>query len=319
MIVLGGATRLTNSGLSITEWRPISGVLPPLSDAGWALEFEKYRKIPEFSAENPDMDMAGFKFIYFMEWSHRQLGRFIGLAYALPMVAFMILGKLGRGHGGRFIFILFLIGLQGAIGWWMVASGLKGGRVDVSHYRLAVHLGMAFVILGFLQWTWMDVRKNWPPREIQQRLGKRTAILLLFVFLQIIGGAFVAGTHAGQAYNTWPLMDGGIVPGGYLAMQPLWINMVENTASIQFNHRVFGYIVLLSALWLWLSARRIRETHMRLASGVVLLAVVLQVVLGIAALLTIVELPYALAHQAGAIFVFLAAVWAARQARVRLY
>ncbi|HFB55297.1 MAG TPA: heme A synthase, partial [Hellea balneolensis] len=212
MILLGGATRLTNSGLSITEWRPVSGALPPMSEAAWASEFEKYRQIPEFSAENPDMNISGFKFIYFMEWSHRQLGRFIGVAYFLPLLFLLGFGRIRREHRFRFISILFLIGFQGAIGWWMVSSGLGEGRVDVSQYRLATHLAIAFIILGVMFWTFLDVRQNWPTHAIMPKLKIRMNILLILVFLQVIAGAFVAGTHAGRAYNTWPLMDGGFVP-----------------------------------------------------------------------------------------------------------
>ena len=317
MILVGGATRLTNAGLSITEWRPVSGALPPLSDAQWLSEFEKYKRIPEFNAENPDMQMSGFKFIYFMEWSHRQLGRFIGAFYLIPFLLFWAMGKLEYGKKWRFIGIILLIGLQGAIGWWMVASGLKGGRVDVSQYRLATHLGLAFVILAVLFWTWLDQRQSWPAPAISPRFKTRTSLLLLLVFIQILSGAFVAGTHAGLSYNTWPLMDGGLVPSGYFAMKPWWINIFENVASIQFNHRLLGYIVVLMAFWVWGSAQRLRETHILGATRLVLIGISLQMILGIIALLKIVELPYALLHQAGAIFVFLLCVGLVRKVRVR--
>ncbi len=319
MILVGGATRLTNAGLSITEWRPVSGALLPMSESAWLGEFEKYKRIPEFNAENPDMELTGFKFIYFMEWSHRQLGRFIGLAYFLPLILFWGLGQLERGKKLRFVSILFLIGLQGAIGWWMVASGLSSGRVDVSQYRLATHLGMAFVILAVLLWTWLDVRQDWPVKALMPRFKNRTTILFLLVLLQILAGAFVAGTHAGRTYNTWPLMDGGFVPSGYLAMTPWWNNIFENVASIQFNHRLLGYVVLLMTLWVWGSAKRFREIQISRPATFLLNMVFLQFILGIVALLKIVELPYALAHQAGAILVFLCAVWLMRSARIRTY
>ena len=318
MILVGGATRLTNAGLSITEWRPVSGALPPMSSGAWAAEFEKYKQIPEFAAENPDMDLQGFKFIYFMEWSHRQLGRFIGLAYLLPMLGFMALGKLQPGKKLRFIGIFLLICFQGAIGWWMVSSGLKD-RVDVSQYRLATHLGIAFIILAILLWTWLDQRQGWPTSRLSPKLGKRTNLLFLLVFLQIIAGAFVAGTHAGRAYNTWPLMDGGFAPGGYFALNPWWLNIFENTASIQFNHRLLGYAAFLMAIWVWGAAKREHEIAVIKSSGWLLAAVLLQVILGIVALLKIAALPYALTHQAGAILVFLLAVWTIRCARVRAY
>lgn len=318
MILVGGATRLTNAGLSITEWKPVTGALLPMNETAWLSEFDKYKQIPEFNAENPDMNLAGFKFIYAMEWSHRQLGRFIGVMYLLPFLLFLGLGKIERGKGLRFFSILLLIGIQGAIGWWMVSSGLKD-RVDVSQYRLATHLGMAFVILALLFWTWRDQRHGWPPSNIAPKFKSRTTILFLLVFVQIIAGAFVAGTHAGLSYNTWPLMDGGLVPGGYLVMQPWWKNIFENVASIQFNHRMLGYAVLIMGLWVWGSAKRYREANVVKSSGWLLGAILFQVVLGIVTLLKIADLPYALAHQAGAIFVFLFAVWTMRSARMRTY
>jgi len=315
IIVLGGATRLTNSGLSITEWRPISGALPPLSDAHWASEFGKYQQIPEFSAEHPDMDLAGFKFIYFMEWSHRQLGRMIGLVYFVPLVLFLWKKKIPSGKRIRFIAILLLIGLQGAIGWWMVYSGLSNDRVSVSQYRLAVHLGTAFFILGLLLWTWLDTRQNWPKKTANPKLQIRTTLLLVLVFLQILAGALVAGTHAGLTYNTWPLMDGGLVPSGYLVQSPVWINMFENVANIQFNHRMLGYAVFLMAIWVWVSAKRLENMAMRRTLGLLLLAIFVQIVLGVMTLLYVVPLKLALIHQAGAIVVFLLAVWTLRITR----
>ncbi len=319
IVLLGGATRLTNSGLSITEWKPITGALPPLSEAAWISEFNKYKQIPEFSAEHPDMDLAGFEFIYFMEWSHRQLGRLIGLAYFLPLVWFLWQRKLPSGKRVRFIAILLMIGLQGAIGWWMVASGLVHDRVDVSQYRLAVHLGVAFIILALLYWTWQDNRQNWPEKNYDSKLRKLTPVLFFLVFLQILTGALVAGTHAGLTYNTWPLMDGGLVPGGYLAQSPAWINMFENVASIQFNHRMLGYAVFLMAILVWRKAVSYKEIAVRKAVSWLLLAILAQIVLGIVTLLTVVPLHLALTHQAGAIAVFLLAAWTVRTARVRTY
>jgi len=214
MIVVGGATRLTNSGLSITEWAPIRGALPPLSTEAWLAEFEKYKLIPEFEAEHPDMDLAGFKFIYFWEWGHRQLGRFIGLAYTLPLFWFLMRGKLSAGHRLKFFGIAILIGVQGAIGWWMVHSGLQEGMVNVSQYRLATHLGMAFIILGALFWLYKRQVHRWDRTGFMLGRG-RTLVLGLLVYLQIIGGAFMAGTHSGRTYNEWPLMDGDFIPDGY--------------------------------------------------------------------------------------------------------
>lgn len=313
MIVLGGATRLTNSGLSITEWKPITGALPPLSHEQWLLEFEKYKQIPEFEAEHPDMTLAGFEFIYFMEWSHRQLGRLIGLAYGLPFLFLAFKRRLPHGRFGRFLLILLLIGLQGAIGWWMVASGLVNDRVDVSQYRLATHLGLAFIILGFLYWTWRDQVDSWPRRKAPPVLAKRVTVLALLVYVQIIAGAFVAGTHAGKTYNTWPLMDGGFLPGGYSVMTPFWRNLFENVAAIQFNHRLLAYILLALSLWIYLSTRRVRRIRTQAFS--VMLMLVWQAGLGIWALLQAAPLGLSLAHQFSSILVFLVTLWCLRSAR----
>jgi len=315
MVLLGGATRLTNAGLSITEWRPVSGALPPLSDAAWASEFGKYQQIPEFSAEHPDMDLAGFKFIYFMEWSHRQLGRLIGLVYFVPLVLFLRNKKIPSGKRGRFIAILLLIGVQGAIGWWMVASGLVHGRVDVSQYRLAVHLGTAFFILALLLWTWLDNRQNWPKRPPVAKLQKRTMVLFILVFLQILAGALVAGTHAGAYYPTWPHMDGGFMPDGYLSSSPIWVSVFEDRGTIQFNHRMLGYAVFLMAIWVWVSAWQTENMILRRALSLLLLAICGQIALGVITLLYVVPLKLALVHQAGAILVFMLAAWTLRTTR----
>jgi len=194
IIVIGGATRLTNSGLSITEWAPIRGALPPFTHEAWLAEFEKYKLIPEFEAEHPDMDLAGFKFIYFWEWGHRQLGRLIGVAYVLPLIWFAFRKKLPLGKGGLYLIPALLIGFQGAIGWWMVYSGLQEGMVNVSQYRLATHLGMAFIILGALYWLYKSTRNQFAPKPGRIVMTKRAAVLASLVYLQIIAGAFVAGT-----------------------------------------------------------------------------------------------------------------------------
>ncbi len=319
MILVGGATRLTNSGLSITEWNLVSGTLPPMSAEAWATEFEKYQQIPEFSQEHPDMDLTGFKFIYFMEWTHRQLGRLIGLAYVIPLLIFAGLQWISPGRALRFFNIFLLILLQGAIGWWMVKSGLTGDRIDVAPYRLAVHLGLAFIILGCLYWTWRDQKQDWPIVLANAKFKTRTAILVWLIFLQIILGALVAGSHAGLTYNTWPMMDGRLVPSGLFVLTPWWKNIFENVAAIQFNHRMLAYILFVVSFLTYLTARRLRKPRMRRATGIVFMFVTLQMILGIVALLKFIELPYALAHQAGAIVVFLSALSAARTARVRSF
>jgi cytochrome c oxidase assembly protein subunit 15 len=288
-----------------------------MSAEAWVSEFEKYKLIEEFKAENPDMDLKGFKFIYFMEWSHRQLGRFIGLAYLIPLILFTFTGRIRSERRLRFVSIFLLIGFQGFIGWWMVRSGFMHGRVDVSQYRLAAHLGVAFIILALLYWTWRDQAREWASADVLPPYRKRTALLAVLVFVQIIAGAFVAGTHAGYSYNTWPLMDGGLVPGGYFAMSPAWVNLFENTAAIQFNHRMLAYLVLAVAIWVWASVRKRAERPLLRATNWLMAAIIFQVILGIIALLKVAELPYALGHQAGAIVVFIFALWTMRAARYR--
>ena len=311
MIVVGGATRLTNSGLSITEWAPIRGALPPLSEAQWVSEFEKYKQIPEFAAEHPDMDMAGFRFIYFWEWAHRQLGRFIGLAWAIPFLWLALRRRLPKGRGLAFTAVLLLIGLQGAIGWWMVYSGLQEGMVSVSQYRLATHLGMAFVILGILLWLWLDQRGG-GERRAERRLVL-PGVLLGVTYLQIVAGAFVAGTGSGKTYNEWPLMDGRVVPDGYLIQEPALRNIFENPAAIQFNHRMLAYVLLaLFALVAW----RYRRTA-ALRAPLALLGGLLfwQVALGVWTLLAAAPLNLALLHQFSSVLIFLAAIWTTWRSR----
>lgn len=313
IVVVGGATRLTNSGLSITEWAPITGALPPFSHEAWLLEFEKYKQIPEFEAEHPDMDLAGFKFIYFWEWAHRQLGRIIGLAYLLPLIYFSIRRKIPKKYRLLFILPFILICVQGAIGWWMVYSGLQEGMVDVSQYRLATHLGVAFIILGALFWLRKNYNNSFTRMDSSARYTKRTTIFASIVYLQIIGGAFVAGTKSGRSYNEWPLMDGDFIPAGYGIQSPFWRNLFENPAAIQFNHRTLAYIVLAVALWVWLSFRT--DKSMRPALAVFLAVLVVQVGLGIWTLVSAAPLNLSLLHQFTSIFVFLAAmavVWRSR-------
>ena len=313
MIVLGGATRLTNSGLSITEWAPIRGALPPLSKEAWLSEFQKYQKIPEFMAEHSDMDLAGFKVIYFWEWSHRQLGRLIGLAYALPFFYFLFRRRLPQGQVLKFFSIMALIGVQGAIGWWMVASGLVNDRVDVSQYRLATHLGVAFIILGALFWLWRNQAEGWSRKANNKALSKRTTLLAGLVFLQIIAGAFVAGLKAGRTYNTWPLMDGDVVPTGYGSMNPFWRNMFENIGAVQFNHRTLAYIILIVTIWVFMTSKR--QPRVRRNMIIFKAALLWQIFLGIYVLLTGDALWLALLHQFSAIFVWLTVVAVMRSAR----
>jgi len=306
MIVIGGATRLTNSGLSITEWSPIRGALPPLSEEAWIAEFEKYKQIPEFEAEHPTMDINGFRFIYFWEWAHRQLGRIIGLAFFVPFMVLALMRRLPAGRGLAFFGVLILIGMQGAVGWWMVHSGLQDGMVAVSQYRLAAHLGMAFIILGLLIWLFLNARRDWH-RAAGQGRGLLMPLFMGLIYLQIIAGAFVAGTDSGKTFNTWPLMDGRFVPSGYGFQSPFWRNIFENSAAIQFNHRLLAYIILGVFIALFVKFRRAAKLRVPLiVLGILLLW---QVLLGIWTLLAVAPLHLALLHQFSSILVFMVSVW----------
>lgn len=309
MIAVGGLTRLTDSGLSITEWRPATGALPPLSQADWLSEFDKYKASPEFQIQNQWMELHDFKVIYWWEWGHRQLGRVIGLVWAVGFLAFLALRKIPAGWTGRLFFIGVLGGVQGAVGWWMVASGLQGTMVDVASYRLATHLGLAFVILGFIGWYVFCLSR--PERDlIQARRGREARLFglstgwLHFAFLQILIGALVAGIDAGRSYTDWPLMGGGILPPGPMMLEPWWRNFFENPGTVQFVHRVVGYLLLIFSVVVWLRGRRSANRHTRAAFTAAFIALSAQVVLGIVTVVTGAEWQVAILHQLLAV-----AVW----------
>lgn len=314
MIVVGGATRLTDSGLSITEWQPILGAIPPLNEAHWQDAFAKYRQIPEYHQVNKGMSLAEFKFIYWWEWSHRFLGRIIGVVFALPLLAFWLLGRVPRGLMPKLVGVLALGALQGAIGWYMVKSGLVD-RIDVSHYRLALHLGTAFLILGALVWLALELGV----RPVAIRLGtltrgqRRTAQgLVALIFAQVLLGALVAGTKAGLTYNTWPLMDGRLVPDGLFSMSPWFVNVFENVTTIQFDHRMVAYAIAALALWHVLSLRGVDDERVMISASVLLLGVLAQMGLGIWTLLAAegaIPIGLGLAHQGFAAVLFAIAVW----------
>jgi cytochrome c oxidase assembly protein subunit 15 len=308
MITVGGATRLTDSGLSITEWQPILGVIPPLSEADWQAAFLKYKEIPEYRDVNAGMSLEAFKFIYWWEWSHRFLGRFIGIAFALPLLAFWIAGRLPPRLAPKLLGVLALGALQGFVGWYMVRSGLVD-RVDVSHYRLALHLGLAFLILALLVWLALEVQDG--PVAAASKAQRRAALLLVaLVLLQVVLGALVAGLKAGFAYNTWPLMDGRLVPTGLGTLSPWWLNVFENVTTVQFNHRVTAYALALAALWHAAAlARGAGEGAAARSAAVLVLAVFAQMAVGVWTLLWSVPLWLGLAHQAGAAVVLVLAVW----------
>lgn len=302
MVVLGGVTRLTDSGLSITEWKPVTGAIPPLSQDAWEAEFAKYRQIPQYEQLNKGMSLDEFKQIYWYEWAHRLLGRLIGFAFLVPYLWFLLRGRLGRPMAWRLAGILVLGGSQGLLGWFMVASGLTE-RVSVSQYRLAAHLSLAFVIHAAVFWTALDLWRGRVVRVASFGLSRAAAIVILLLFLQIVLGAFVAGLDAGLAYNTWPLMDGDLVPTGMFTHQPAWLDPFENVITIQFLHRHAAEIVAIAIMALALAVRR-RVPAASNAAGLLAAALVLQFLLGVWTLLAVVPVSLGALHQAGAFVLF---------------
>jgi cytochrome c oxidase assembly protein subunit 15 len=311
MVVIGGVTRLTQSGLSIVEWQPILGTLPPLGDAAWQAAFAEYQKFPEYQKVNQGMTLDAFKSIFWVEYIHRLWGRLIGLVFAVPLVLFWIRGRLPRALRWPLVGIFALGGLQGALGWYMVKSGLID-RPDVSPYRLTAHLLLALAIYGAVLWVAFDLVAPRGHRGPSRSLGRW---LLALVVLTIAAGGFVAGLDAGFAFNTFPLMDGKLVPDDYAALSPAWQNVFENIPAVQFNHRWLAITTFLLAAVFWRSLRD-QAPAVRLAGQLVLAAASLQVALGIATLLLIVPVPLAAAHQAGALVLFTAVLWANHRLRV---
>jgi cytochrome c oxidase assembly protein subunit 15 len=307
IVVVGGLTRLTESGLSITEWKPISGVIPPLSEADWQAELEKYRSTTQYQVVNKGMELAQFKTIYWWEWGHRLLARAIGLVVLLPLLWFWWSGALKGAPLRRAVVLFGLVCLQGLIGWLMVVSGLVG-RLEVSQYRLAAHLGLAFVIFGWTLTLALDLmRRTAEPRRPGARLA---GVVVAAVFLQVLFGALVAGLDAGLTYNTWPLMDGKWVPGGLFLNRPWWTNFGENVTLVQFQHRLTAYLVVaLVAAAAVIAGRRRAGAG---TAGVLVFAVVVQTALGIYTLLAgaLGEQPILLGalHQSGALGLFAAAL-----------
>ncbi|HSF90607.1 MAG TPA: COX15/CtaA family protein, partial [Paracoccaceae bacterium] len=260
MIAVGGMTRLTDSGLSITEWKPVTGSIPPMSAEVWASEFEKYQQTPEFQLQNHAMSLAEFKGIYWWEWGHRFLGRFIGLVWALGFFWFLIRRQIPTGWTGKLVGVGVLGGLQGAVGWWMVASGLTGRMVDVASYRLATHLGLAFVILGLIAWFVFQLSQPegallQQRRQREKSLMSLSGVIVGVLFLQILLGALVAGIDAGRSFPTWPSMAGAFLPSESFDYAPMWSNFFENPALVQFNHRMLGYIASALGAFAWWRSR----------------------------------------------------------------
>lgn len=301
MVVIGGLTRLTESGLSMVEWKPITGWLPPLSETAWAAEFEKYKQFPEYQKINIGMTLEGFKSIFWLEYIHRLLGRLIGVAFAVPMILFWIGGRIPTGMKPHLVLMFLLGGSQGALGWFMVASGLVD-HPDVSHYRLTAHLGLAFFIYAYLLWGGLSLIRH---GRMVRAVNGIAAIFAAIVFLQVLSGGLVAGMNAGLAHNTWPLMDGSFIPDGLLIVEPWWHNFTENAMTVQFQHRMLAYAVFVLALVTSVMLKQRAPTALRHG---LLTAVLAQVGLGIATLLAHVPVALGTLHQAGAVVVLGVAV-----------
>ncbi len=309
MVVVGGITRLTESGLSITEWRPITGAIPPLTQQQWEQAFALYKQIPEYQQINRGMSLDEFKNIFFWEYLHRLLGRVIGLAFALPLLWFAIRKAIPQGYGTRLVVLLLLGGLQGAIGWWMVASGLAQ-RTDVSHVRLAVHLLMALFIFGVIVWTALDLLS---PGSVRRRMPTLGIWSLAALGVQLLFGAYVAGLDAGYAFNSWPLMGDELYPAAAPWLDPMLRNFVDNPITVQFVHRWWAFVVLAFVVVL---ARRVKKVGGRRESILVHSAVGTQILLGIWALLSGVDLHVAVAHQAVAVLLVATMLMAAHKLAV---
>lgn len=321
MVVLGGVTRLTGSGLSMVTWKPISGVLPPLSESAWEREFEHYRKTPEYAYVNKGMSLDAFKSIFWFEYAHRLLGRLIGIVFLIPFLYFLVRRQIEASLVPKLVTMFVLGGLQGLLGWYMVMSGLVDNP-HVSQYRLAAHLGLAVLVYAFMLWTALGLLRgeDRPQPPARRRLAVHTLVLAIAVFITMMSGAFVAGLKAGFTYNTFPLMAGKLVPDGMWSMEPVYLNFFDNVTTVQFNHRVLAIVTFLAIFAVWFGARRLDlPRSMRLWLNAVVLAALIQVVLGISTLVLRVPVSLAALHQAGAMVlltVLLCLAFEARHGRV---
>jgi len=311
MVVLGGVTRLTRSGLSIVEWDPIMGAIPPITQTQWEQTFDKYKQTPEYVKVNRGMSLGDFKGIFYVEWAHRLLGRLIGLVFLLPFLYFLIRRQIGRQLVPKLLTMFVLGGLQGVLGWYMVKSGLVD-MPRVSAYRLTAHLALAVVIYAYILWVALDLMTpRVHPSKTLQPLRRFSAWVTGLIFVMILSGGFVAGTHAGFAFNTFPLMNGHFFPEGMYAMAPLWADLFENIATVQFNHRLLAYVLLLVIPAFWLTARKFSLPRQAQTPIHLLLAwLAVQITLGITTLIYIVPVPLAAAHQGGALVLFTLALYA---------
>ncbi len=306
MIFVGGLTRLTDSGLSIVEWKPVLGSIPPLNEKKWIIEFNKYKSTPEFLIKNFDITMSQFKIIYWWEWGHRQLGRIIGVVWLFGFLYLYFRKKIPTGWTKRFLFLGILGGFQGFLGWWMVSSGLEGTMIDVASYRLAIHLTVAFIILSVILWFILilcniDNVKNFNPRERNKKLLILINIILLTLFLQIIFGALVAGIDAGKSFNDWPLMSGKWFPEDAFYSNSLIMSFFDESGLVQFNHRILGYVIFIFSLVILYMTLKTKNTQMIKRAYQYLTIVFVQIFLGIITIIYSAPLHFSSAHQVCAI------------------
>lgn len=312
IVVVGGVTRLTDSGLSIVEWKPIVGTIPPLSESDWEEVFEKYHKTPQYKKVNQGMSPDEFKTIFWWEYFHRLLGRVIGLVFLIPFLYFIVRKKIDQPLGLKLAGIFFLGGLQGLMGWYMVKSGLVDNP-HVSQYRLTAHLGLAFIIYGAM--FHVALKLLLPARALHKdnklrSLYRFSQVLIGLIFLMVISGGFVAGIRAGQAYNTFPLMDGHFIPPEIFMIEPWYKNFFDNIATVQFDHRLIAWVLAILIPVFWYKSRQLSLSNStNFACNLFLLMLIVQISLGVATLLMVVPLPLAASHQAGAMLLFTAALW----------
>ncbi len=317
MVVVGGITRLTHSGLSMVEWQPIVGTIPPLDGAQWQEVFQKYQQTPEYQRVNRGMSLEQFKGIFWWEYFHRLLGRGIGVVFFLPLLYFIARGQINRSLAPGLLGIFLLGALQGVLGWYMVKSGLVDDP-RVSQYRLTAHLGMAFLIFAAMFWTALGMLAPavTVAEPARQRLRLYAFAVSALIFVMVLSGGFVAGIRAGLAYNTFPLMNGHIVPPEYLVLEPWWRNLFNNMAAVQFNHRLIAWLLFLLIPLFWLASRKLElGPRARLACNALPVVLALQIALGISTLLLVVPMPFAAAHQAGAMLLFATALWVSHELR----
>jgi len=320
MIILGGVTRLTGSGLSMVQWEPIMGILPPLSQAEWEETFLLYQQFPEYKIKNFAMSLGEFKSIFWFEYGHRLLGRSIGIIFLLPFLFFLVKGKIDKALSPKLITMFVLGGLQGLMGWYMVKSGLVNDP-HVSQYRLTAHLGLAIVIYAYMFWVALDLLYPNIDEQVKgsnRKLGQLSLIISAIIFITALSGGFVAGTRAGFAFNTFPLMDGRLIPVGLFELSPVWRNFFENIVTVQFDHRILASLLFLIIPAFWWTARKSQQES-RITTGLHLLlaALALQLALGVTTLLLVVPVALAAVHQAGAIILLTASIYVSHQLRGR--